>query len=314
MKKTILALTAVPFLLSADVIPAINSKGGALVMPQGKLKAEIKQINFDRKNMFNKTNEVQNRENLDATANITLVSLYYGLSDETSIGVMVPYKNIEATASLGGNAVEIQNKGLGDILLIARHVLMPMQEWGFQLSVDGGLKLPTGSTNGSFKVSPPIANGVNTPLPTQMGTGEFEYKLGVGVTKMISDSWEASAHTMYTYRPKAHNDYDFGDELSLDLATTKAVTKQFNIGVEYNFIYNTKTSMGSDTNAQLRAMLPFKAFSGESGYITPQIEFLPFAKPKIHFGFGVSFLSNYNLKEYQPLEKRRYIFRMGYLF
>ena len=72
--------------------------------------------------------------------------------------------------------------------------------------------------------------------------------------------------------------------------------------------------MGSDTNAQLRSMLPFKAFSGSAGYITPQIEFLPFGKPKIHFGVGISFLTNYDLKEYQPLEKKRFIIRMGYLF
>ena len=72
--------------------------------------------------------------------------------------------------------------------------------------------------------------------------------------------------------------------------------------------------MGDDTNAVLRSMLPFKAFSGTVGYVTPQIEFLPFSKPKVHFGVGVSFLANYNVDEYQPLEKQRLIFRFGYLF
>lgn len=314
MKRTILALVATPFLLGADVLPAMNSKGGALVLPEGKLKADIRHISFDRKNMFNGKHEVQNKEKLDATANVTLVGLHYGLTHNTSIGMVIPYKNIQASASLGGNAVKIDNKGLGDILLVARHVILPMQEWGFQLSVDGGVKLPTGATNGAFKKAPPVANGANTPMPTQMGTGEFEYKLGAGITKMIDESWEVDAHLLYTYRPKAHNDYDFGDEIALDLSTTKAIMKQLNIGLEYNFSYNTKTTMGEDTNAPLRALLPFKAFSGSSGYITPQIEFIPFGKPKIHFGFGVSFLANYDLKEYQPLEKRRFIFRMGYLF
>jgi len=314
MKKNLLALLATPLLLSADVLPTMNSKGGALVMPEGKLKAEIKHISFDRKSMFDGKNEVNNREGLDATANITLVGLHYGLTQNSSIGIVIPYKNIQASATLGGNKVKIDNKGLGDILLFARHVVLPMQEWGFQLSVDGGIKLPTGATNGAFEKSPPVATGANTPMPTQMGTGEFEYKLGAGVTKMIDESWEADAHILYTYRPKAHNDYDFGDEIALDLSTTKAIMKQLNIGLEYNFSYNTKTSMGQDTNAPLRAMLPFKAFSGSSGYVTPQIEFIPFGKPKIHFGFGVSFLANYDLKEYQPLEKRRFIFRMGYLF
>ena len=308
------SLLVAPMLLSADVMPAIGSKGGALVLPEGKLKMGITHINFDRKSMFDGTSEVQNNENLDATANITNVALSYGLTNKTTIGAIIPYKNIEATARLGINDVAIENKGLGDIILAARYVLIPMSEGGYQLSLDGGIKLPTGATNGSFKTAPAIANGVNTPMPTQMGTGEFEYMIGLGATKMLDESWEVDAHAIYTYRPKAHNDYDFGNEIALNLSTTKAVTKQINLGLEYNIKYNTKTDMGEDTNAPLRSMLPFKAFSGTAGYITPQIEFLPFGKPKIHFGAGISFLANYDLKEYQPLEKKRLVLRVGYLF
>lgn len=315
MKKIITtALLTLPVLLSADVIPTINSKGGAMVLPEGKLKMAIKHINFKRENMFNGTNEVLNRENLDATANITVLGLKYGLSDKTTIGVIVPYKNIEATAKLGTNDVAIDNSGIGDIILAARHVLLPMSSYGYQLSIDAGVKLPTGKTNKTFEKAPAFAAGVNTPLPTQMGTGEFEYKVGAGLSYMIDDSLRVDAHTMYTYRPKAKNNYDFGDEISFDLSAAKAITKQLNLGIEYNFKYNTATDMGSDTNVQLRSMLPFKAFSGNAGYVTPQIEFLPFGKPKIHFGAGVSFLTNYDLKEYQPLEKKRFIVRMGYLF
>ena len=313
-KRFLVSLITIPIVSNAALLPAINSKGGAMVLPEGKLKAEIKHINFDRKNMFEGKNEVKNKENLNATANITTVGLYYGINKKSTVGAIIPYKNIRASATLGANAVEIDNKGIGDVLLIARHVILPMSSYGYQLSIDGGIKLPTGATNGSFKKAPNVANGVNTPMPTQMGTGEFEYKLGAGVSYMIDDSWRIDTHAMYTYRPKAHNDYDFGDEILLDLSTTKAVTKQVNIGIEYNFSYNTKTDMGNDTNAALRALLPFKAFSGNAGYVTPQVEWVPFGKPKIHFGFGVSFLSNYDLKEYQPLEKRRFLFRMGYLF
>lgn len=308
------SLLASPFLLSADVIPAMNSKGGAMVLPEGKVKMTLKHVQFDRENMFNGSSEVQNRESLDATANVTLLKLNYGLSKTTTVGLIVPYKNIEATAKLGTNDVAIDNSGVGDVILVARHVILPMSEYGYQLSIDGGVKLPTGSTDNGFKKAPAFATGIDTPMPTQMGTGEFEYKLGAGITYFVSDSWEVDAHTMYTYRPKAENNYDFGNEISFDLATTKAITNQFNIGIEYNFAYNTSTDMGSDTNAMLRSMLPFKAFSGSTGYVTPQIEFLPFGKPKIHFGAGVSFLANYDLKEYQPLEKERFVFRLGYLF
>lgn len=119
---------------------------------------------------------------------------------------------------------------------------------------------------------------------------------------------------MYTYRPKAEHDYDFGNELSYDVSFTSAMSKNINLGLEYNGKYNSATDMGEDTNAILRSKLPFKAFSGTVGYITPQIEFLPFEKPKLHIGVGVSFLAHYNVSEYQPLEKERLVVRIGYLF
>ncbi|RLA75112.1 MAG: hypothetical protein DRG78_20795, partial [Epsilonproteobacteria bacterium] len=104
------------------------------------------------------------------------------------------------------------------------------------------------------------------------------------------------------------------DELSYDLSYIYGVTKNINLGIEYNGKYNTTTDMGTDTNPIMRAKLPFKAFSGTAGYITPQIEFLPFDKPKFHVGVAVSFLAHYNVDEYQPLEKQRVAIRIGYLF
>lgn len=157
------------------------------------------------------------------------------------------------------------------------------------------------------------AVGSNTPMPTQLGTGKAEYKAELGITKFFNEL-RLDAHTMYTYRAKATNDYDFGNELLYNISIVKPLTNTLNFGIEYNGKYNSKTNMGTDTNPMLRAMLPFKAFSGTAGYITPQIHYVPFGKPKIHFDFGVSILTHYNLSEAQPLEKTRFIFRMGYLF
>lgn len=310
----ILTLGVVPMLLGADVLPSINCKGGAMVLPKGKWKLGINHIQFERNDMFEGTNEVQNKENLNAKANVTIIGLNYGLSEKTSFGLIVPYKNMEASAMLGTNDVAIDNHGIGDITVAARHVLLPMDQYGYQIALDGAIKLPTGSTDKGFKKAPSIAEGVNTPMPTQIGTGEFEYKLGLGASKMIDEGWRVDSNLMYTYRPKANNDYDFGDELNFVLGTTKAISDKFNAGIDYTFTYNSDTDMGTDTNEPLRAMLPFKAFSGTSGYITPQIEFVPFGKPKVHVSAGMSFLIHYDVNEYQPLEKKRFLLNMGYLF
>lgn len=315
MKKSVMGvLAALPMALGADVLPSINCKGGAMVLPEGKWKLGINHIQFERNDMFEGTNEVQNKENLNAKANVTIIGLNYGLSEKTSLGLIVPYKNMEASAMLGTNDVAIDNNGIGDVVIAARHVLLPMDQYGYQIALDGAIKLPTGSTDKGFKKAPPIAEGVNTPMPTQTGTGEFEYKLGLGASKMIDEGWRVDSNLMYTYRPKANNDYDFGNELNFVLGTTKALSDTFNAGIDYTFTYNSDTDMGTDTNEPLRAMLPFKAFSGTSGYVTPQIEFVPFGKPKMHIGAGVSFLVHYDVDEYQPMEKTRFLLNMGYLF
>ena len=314
IKKLFAAVTLGSILLNAQVIPGINSKGGAMTMPEGKLKIGIKYIHLKRDSMFDGTKEVTNKENLDATANMTLLGLRYGASKNFELRVVIPYKQIDATAKLGANDVAIDNSGIGDVIVMGRYVVLPMSEYGFQLSVGAGLKLPTGSTDSGFKKAPIFAANENSPMPTQMGTGEYEYKAELGISKLIDENMRVDLHTMYTYRPKAEHDYDFGNELSYDLSFTGAITKNLNLGIEYNGKYNSETDMGKDTNALLRQMLPFKAFSGTVGYITPQIEFLPFDKPKLHVGMGVSFLAHYNLSEYQPLEKQRFIVRVGYLF
>jgi len=314
MKRIILASLVGGVLLQAQVLPGINSKGGAMTLPEGKLKMGIKYIYMKRDTMYDRNHEVKNQQNLDATANITLLALRYGVSKNFDIRVALPYKQIDATAQLGPNSVAIDNKGIGDMVVMGRYVVLPMKEYGYQLSVGAGVKLPTGSTDDGFKKAPPFAQNTNTPLPTQMGTGAYEYKAELGISKLINEDMRVDFHTMYTYRPKAEHNYDFGDELSYDLSFTAAVTDKINLGIEYNGKYNSDTDMGDDTNPILRSKLPFKAFSGTVGYITPEIEFVPFGKPKIHVGMGVSFLAHYHVAEYQPLEKTRYTFRFGYLF
>ncbi|WP_294956478.1 transporter [Sulfurovum sp.] len=319
MKNRLLSATLASFGLisltqnaSAQVIPGLDTKAGGMVVPQGKAVIALKHIYFKRDSMFDSNDEVINKEHLDATANVTLLALRYGIAKNMDIRIVMPYKQISATAKLGINNVAIDNSGIGDIVMMGKYRFY--NQYAYQLAVGAGVKFPTGSTNKGFKKAPPFAQGINTPLPTQPGTGKAEYKLEFGASKLFDPTLRADMHTMYTYRPKAENDYDFGNEFLFDIGVVKAITDKFNIGLEYNFKYNTATDMGNDTNPMLRSKLPFKAFSGSAGYITPEIEYLPFGKPKIFVGAGVSFLIHKDLKEYQPLEKRKFVVRMGYLF
>ncbi len=315
LSMVLLAITTTS-INAADTLPGINSAGGGSIMPAGQFKMAYKFISMKRDKIFDGSNEVSNDRNLDATATVNLLIARYGIKPGFDVRVALPYKSLEATAQLiPGKGVEIDNHGMGDMVIMARHALSNMRMDGYLLSAGLGVKLPTGKSDKTFAYTAAgtPAVGSNTPMPTQLGTGEAEYKAELGITKFFNDL-RLDAHTMYTYRPKATNDYDFGNELAYNLSIVKPLTNTLNFGIEYNGKYNSKTDMGSDTNPQLRAMLPFKAFSGTVGYITPQIHYVPFGKPKIHFDFGVSILTHYNLSEAQPLEKTRFVIRMGYLF
>jgi len=314
MKIILLALLVFSIFVNAQVLPGIHSKGGAMIMPSQKLKMGIKHIYLKKENMFNGTSSVTNQQNLDANVHVTLLAMRYSLNESFELRVVLPYKNVSASAQLGMNKVRIENQGLGDIIVMGRYVILPMDDYGFQLSIGGGLKLPTGLTNDGFKEAPAFARTTNTPLPTQMGTGEYEYKMELGLSKEFENNSRVDFHTMFTYRPRAEHDYNFGNELSYDLSYTAGLTSQINIGIEYNGKYNSSTDMGDDTNAMLRANLPFKSLSGAVGYVTPQVEFVPFDKPKFHIGLGVSFLAHYNVSEYQPLAKTKFMARVGYVF
>jgi hypothetical protein len=109
IKTTVLSLGVIMGMtqLCANVIPGINSKGGGMLLPEGKLKMVYRYINFNRNSMFDGSSEVPNKEQLDATANVNVLVLNYGITDNFNIAMAVPYKHIEATAKLGPNNVAI---------------------------------------------------------------------------------------------------------------------------------------------------------------------------------------------------------------
>ena len=156
-----------------------------------------KYIHFDRNSMFDGSSEVPNKEQLDATANVNILMLKYGITNDFNIALITPYKNLEATAKLGPNNVAIDNSGVGDILLMGIYKLTDMKQDGYQTALKFGIKLPTGSTDDGFKKAPPFARNTNTPLPTQMGTGAAEYKLGIGVSKLFERA-RVDANAMFT--------------------------------------------------------------------------------------------------------------------
>ena len=215
MKKIIIASLVSSVLLNAQALHGINTNGGAMTLPAGKLKLGVKHIYLQKNHMYKDSEEIKNDRDLKANVNMTMLVLRYGVSKNFDLKVALPYKQIDSSANFGKNKVAIDNKGIGDMLLMARYVVLPLSTYGYQVAVGAGIKLPTGSTKHTFKKSPPFALGVRTPLPSQLGTGEYEYKAELGITKIINKNMRVDFNTIYTYRPKAKYNYDFGNELSM---------------------------------------------------------------------------------------------------
>ncbi|MBL6970180.1 MAG: transporter [Campylobacterales bacterium] len=281
-----------------------------MVLPDGKLVMAYKNISLDRNTIYDGSKEVSNPMKLDAKANVDVIALRYGLGSGIDMMAVIPYKHMQAKANAG--AIEIDHKGLGDIVLMVNKSMANEQQDGYKLSVGAGIKFPTGKSDNKV-VKGPLSSA---PMAVQLGTDEYEYKVMLGYTKNIKDA-NFDVNAMYTNRPKAKNNYDFGDEFALNLSYMKPMSNTVNLGIEYSYKYNQATDRADDLSgvAQvLKDSLPMKAFSGESGYITPQIQYVPFGIPKVHLSFGVSYLAHYDVKEAQPLEKKRVVFRLGYLF
>jgi len=49
-----------------------------------------KYIHFDRNSMFDGSSEVPNKEQLDATANVNVIVLNYGVTDNFNIALITP--------------------------------------------------------------------------------------------------------------------------------------------------------------------------------------------------------------------------------
>ncbi len=308
----------------AVALPGVNSIGGGMILPEGKLKMVYKNISLKRDTIHNGSSEVANPMQLDAKANVNILAFRYGLGNGMDTMIVIPHKHMQAKAS--GGAIEIDHKGLGDIVLLANKSLANIQQDGYMLSVGAGIKFPIGKADNKVVKAPkypggPLAGqsqlGDNTaPMAVQLGSDEYEYKAMLGYTNLMDDA-RFDANAIYTYRPDAKNDYDFGNEIKIDLSYVKPISHTVNLGIEYNYKHNQATDRSCDmptANATLKGQLPMKAFSGTAGYIIPQIQYVPFGMPKVHIDFGISYLAHYDVKEAQPLEKKRVIFRLGYLF
>ncbi len=130
-----------------------------------------------------------------------------GITNKLALFAIVPVLNRE----LEVDGRRSDNFGLGDIEVVARYTIFQQNQKGktLRLAPLFALELPTGeneATHGSERL----------PQPLQLGSGSVDPSLGLVLTRQtLRDSFSASFS--YQFNTEA-NDFEFGDEATLDLA------------------------------------------------------------------------------------------------
>jgi hypothetical protein len=126
---------------------------------------------------------------LEMDMHMIMGSAMYGITDDISAMLMIPYVRKEMDhVTGGGQEFTTKSDGLGDIRVGAGYnfALLP----GHSVQLSAGLSLPTGSIDQIDDT--PAANDAVLPYPMQIGSGTVDFLPGVTYRGRLNDfSWGA---------------------------------------------------------------------------------------------------------------------------
>ena len=156
--------------------------------------------------------EKEVRDPIDAKRidNRTTIGASYGVRRDVTLVARFPYVYRSIDTDLPGG--EVQSTGIGDLTVVGKWRLH--RSTGRRLSNNvallGGLELPTGSTTEKD-------GGARLPPSLQPGSGSWDPFAGGAVT-LERERWKLNAVGFYQWNTPGAQDYEFGDELVLDLS------------------------------------------------------------------------------------------------
>jgi len=221
----------------AGSIPLLVKKG------EWRFSTRLEQHEFD--GLRDRTEDISNSQAFATrgysfvpttqTSRTTRFEVGYGVSDDLTIGIEVPYldKQMDNLTSMGA-AFETSSKGLGDVRLWAHNKWM---RWGSEQAVWSiALDLPTGSFD-ETDVRPGSASPVVLPYSMQLGSGTYD------VTPMATwtgyhERWSWGGTILHTWRLGGPNDrrYTLGTYRAFSLWAGRELTRSMigNVGIRWS--------------------------------------------------------------------------------
>lgn len=291
-------------------IGIVNGSNG-MVFPSGKTGFIMKYKHFKRDDLFSGTEKVENAnpDRKMAVDHISMI-LRQGLPFGFDIRVVIPYqqKNMKVKKLKVDGTIMKRNFdgiGVGDLRLFTRYqILNQKKKAPFFLMVGAGIKLPTGSTNEKL-------DGQLLPMGVQSGSGSIDYIGEIGITKILRRH-RIDVYGSYTYKTNGDNEFRFGNMLNYDVGYSFAVSKFFDLGLEFNGKTTGKNS-GEGVNYSLGGNKIALSPGGRTELaITPGVH-IKMSKD-LHLSFAVPYYFYQNVNGEQPVGKYEVVTRFGVQF
>lgn len=176
----------------------------------------------------------------DRNVKSALFQVDYGITGRLSIAAIISVLDQDRTtqSAIGGSGQFLSTSGLGDAMVIAKYTLVPTTpESQRQLSIGGGLKLPTGESTIRGN------DGVLVAADMQPGTGAWDGVLWGSFLQGLTRSRRFNLFASATYRFTGSNDrfdlgvsnYRFGDEFvgNVGVGLRHNEILEYTLGVRY---------------------------------------------------------------------------------
>ncbi len=161
----------------------------------------------------------------------------YGVTAKLTLFGIVPLldKNLEVTTPQG--RLTRKTSGLADARLFARYTVFQVNRRGqtMRLAPFAGVELPTGTDDAVDALG-------RLPGPLQLGSGSWDPFMGLVFSRQTF-AWQVDVSASYKFTTGAH-DFQFGDEVRLDVATKLRLLPRRLSGGLPSFLYgNVETNL-----------------------------------------------------------------------
>ena len=165
------------------------------------------------------------------TMDMHMVGAMYGVNDDLTVMLMVPYLDLEMDhVTRMGAKFTTRTNGIGDVKFSG---LYKLHQWGGgELNLNAGISFPTGSID--EKDDTPAGSNQHLPYPMQLGSGTWD--LLPGLTYLGNNdtlNWGAQGVAVVRLGDN-DNDYTLGDRFNLTGWIAKNWTSQWSSSFRVN--------------------------------------------------------------------------------